>query len=64
MTKKKRIYKARLLYYFICKGCGRENSQSFKVRNQRVELCRKCRNRRNKIPENQMSLLPTGGDQT
>jgi hypothetical protein len=54
--KKKRIYKARLIYFFTCEKCHTENRQSFKVKRQRQKICRKCLHN---IPDpNQMSLIP------
>jgi len=61
MKKEKREYKARLVYYFPCEGCGRKNSRTYHRRTQRLRKCGTCRRREAKFNPNQLEIFPKEG---
>lgn len=52
----KRIYKARLVYFFICEKCGTSNRQTYKRSRLKTKVCRKCA--RLMPNPNQVALFP------
>lgn len=53
--RQRKQYRERHVYYFKCLDCGENNRQSFKRKNQRLAVCRKCRVK--KVDPNQQSLF-------
>jgi len=53
----KRVYKARLIYFFTCTNCGRVNSRTYTKHRLRLKVCRKCQR---KLPDERQLALPIG----
>ncbi len=57
----KKIYKARLVYFFKCDNCGTSNRQTYHKGTRRDGICRTCKRRQSKISPGQEPLFAGDG---